>query len=213
VIEFYDYHLSSDCYKVRLFLNMIKLEYTRREVEFYPRREHRSEWFLRINPRGELPVLVDNGTIVQDAQEILLYLARTYDASGTWYPREDALLVGQVSMWLSFADALSQTSGAARLHDGFLYDHIDVDTCRSGAHELLRVLDEHLWFAEQQDCSWICERADPTVADIACFPDVMLAEEGGISLLNYRAIRRWTDRIKQLPGFILMPGIFDGVPA
>jgi glutathione S-transferase len=209
VIELYNYHLSSDCYKVRLFLSCLNLEYAAREVEFYPRREHRSDWFLRINPRGELPVLVDGNTTVEDAQEILLYIARTHDTTDTWYPRNDALLLGQISMWLSFADALTQTSAAARLHDGLLYDHIDVETCRAGAHELLRVLDEHLWFAEQSDRSWICERDHPTVADIACFPDVMLAEEGGVSLLEYRAIRRWTDRIKALPGFIMMPGIFD----
>jgi glutathione S-transferase len=36
----------------------------------------------------------------------------------------------------------------------------------------------------------------------------MLSEEGGISRLPYPAIRRWTDRVKRIPGFIVMPGIF-----
>ncbi|MFX1765835.1 hypothetical protein PWP93_25245 [Paraburkholderia sp. A1RI-2L] len=33
---------------------------------------------------------------------------------------------------------------------------------------------------------------------------------GGISLLDYPAIRRWTDRVKMLPGFIVMAGMFPG---
>jgi len=48
----------------------------------------------------------------------------------------------------------------------------------------------------------------PTVADIAIFPDVILSEEGGISRLDYPAIRRWTDRVKRIPRFTVMPGIF-----
>jgi len=208
VIELYDYHLSADAYKVRLLLGFLGLTWETREVEFYPRREHRSDWFLRINPRGELPVLADAGTIVDDSGEILLHLARTYDAARTWYPA-DATAVGEISMWLSFADALTQTASAARLHDGFFYHHIDVAACRAGGHDLLRVLDEHLWFGDEAGRSWICAGDAPTIADIACFPDVMLAEEGGISLRHYPAIRRWTDRIKRLPGFVLMPGIFD----
>jgi glutathione S-transferase len=36
----------------------------------------------------------------------------------------------------------------------------------------------------------------------------MLAEEGGVSMIEYRAIHRWTDRIKALPGFVPMAGMF-----
>ena len=38
-------------------------------------------------------------------------------------------------------------------------------------------------------------------------------EEGGISRLPYPTIRRWTDRVKRIPGFTLMPGIFNADPA
>jgi glutathione S-transferase len=70
------------------------------------------------------------------------------------------------------------------------------------------VLDEHLWFAEQEGQDWLCSTGHPTIADIACFPYVMLSEEGGINRLPYPAIRRWTDRVKRIPGFTVMPGIF-----
>jgi glutathione S-transferase len=84
----------------------------------------------------------------------------------------------------------------------------DIETCRAEAHASLRVMDEHLWFAEQQGHEWLCSPAHPTIADVACFPDVMLSEEGAIFRLAYPAVRRWTDRVKRIPKFQLMPGIF-----
>ncbi|MNO66907.1 hypothetical protein D3C76_577060 [compost metagenome] len=71
------------------------------------------------------------------------------------------------------------------------------------------MLDEQLWFSEQEKSGWICRGDHPTIADIACFPYVMLSDEGGISLIDYPALRRWTDRIKRLPGFIVMSGVFE----
>jgi glutathione S-transferase len=36
----------------------------------------------------------------------------------------------------------------------------------------------------------------------------MLSEEGGVFRQDYPAIRRWCDRFKRTPGFIVMSGIF-----
>ena len=55
----------------------------------------------------------------------------------------------------------------------------------------------------------MCSARHPTIADlVAIFPDVALSEEGGVSRLQYPAIRRWIDRVKRIPGFSVMPGIF-----
>ena len=206
MIRLYDYELSGNCYKVRLLLAILGLSFERVPLDFYPGREHKQPWFLAINPLGELPVIDDAGLILRDAQAILVYLASRYDPAGQWYPR-DPIALGHVSMWLGFADSLTRSAGAARLHDTMFYD-VDIDKCRSNAHALFRVLDEHLWFAEQAGQDWLCASAHPTIADLACFPYVMLSEEGGISRLPYPAIRRWTDRVKRIAGFTPMSGIF-----
>jgi glutathione S-transferase len=211
MITLYDYELSGNCYKVRLLLGMLGLPFTSHLVDFYPGREHKSDWFLKLNPLGQLPVIDDDGLILRDAQAILVYLASKYDDAGKWYPRGDAAMLGRIAMWLSFADGISATASAARLHDGLYYD-FDIAECRSGAHRLFRILDEHLWFAEKQHGQWICSNNDPTIADIACFPYIMLSEEGGISRQDYPAIRRWCDRFRRIPGFQTMPGVFPASP-
>ena len=186
--------------------DVLGLNYQKYPVDFYPGREHQSDWFLELNPLGQLPVLVDDGLVLRDAQAILVYLSSRYDKSKCWYPTEDPARLGEVSQWLAFSDSITATASAARLHDSLLFE-LDVEACR----------------ADAIDCSesWnnICGTPNgktvdgyagdhPTIADIACFPYVMLSEEGGISRWDYPAIRRWTDRVKRIPGFIVMSGIF-----
>lgn len=212
MITLYDYELSGNCYKVRLMLSILGLTHETADVEFFPSRQHKAEAFLQINPLGQLPALRDGELLLRDAQAILVYLATRYDASRHWYPVDQPETMGKISMWLAFADGLTGSISAARLHDLFFYD-FDVAQCRQRAHQLLRILDEHLWFEENRGQQWLCTRDAPSIADIACFPYVMLADEGGISLIDYPAIRRWTDRVKRIPGFIVMAGIFPVSPA
>jgi len=230
LITLYDYELSGNCYKARLLLSMLGVDYTKHTVEFYPAAEHKSAWFLNINPLGTLPVLVEHSQqrstnrnpetdlnsgeenlILKDSAAILVYLASRYDKAASWYPMSDTARIAQITEWLAFADGITASASQARLAEGFFYN-VDADACRHKAHQLFRIIDEHLWFAEQQKQRWLVAGDAPTIADIACFPYIILSEEGSISRQDYPAIRRWTDRVKRIPGFIVMPGIFPAGP-
>lgn len=217
MITLYDYELSGNCYKVRLLLSMLNIPYSSHTVEFYPAQQHKSAWFRRINPLGTLPVLTDAALTLTDSAAILVYLASRYDNNNHWYPLShsgttaEAGRLAEVTGWLAFAERITASASQARLAEGFFYD-IDAQACRDAAHQLFRILDEHLWFAGQQDQPWLVSGSEPTIADIACFPYVILSEEGSIMRQDYPAIRRWTDRVKRLPGFIVMPGVFPAGP-
>ncbi|MFO1182369.1 glutathione S-transferase family protein [Ottowia sp.] len=213
MITLYDYELSGNCYKVRLFLEILKIPYVKHPVEFYPGFEHKSDALLALNPLGQLPILDDAGFVMRDAQAILSYLAQRYAPGSHWYPVLDARRLGETNMWLAFANELTATSSAARLQQLFEFE-LDADKARRGAYRLFRILDEHLWLSERQpDGGWLCTGGQPTIADLACFPYVMLAPEGGISLLDFPALRRWTDRVKRIAGFTVMAGIFPASPS
>ena len=64
MIKLYDYELSGNCFKVRLMLSILKIQYESINIEFYPSEEHKSDDFLKINPLGQLPVISDNGFIL-----------------------------------------------------------------------------------------------------------------------------------------------------
>ncbi len=212
MITLYDYELSAQCYQARLLLGILGLRHERVDVEFHPGRQHESAWFRELSPLSQLPVLHDDATRLSEPNAILLYLAARYDPTGRWYPRDAAALLGECQSWLGFAASFAASSGAARLAVSFGLPG-DVDTLRATAHNHLRVLDDHLWFAEQAGRDWLCATRHPTIADVALFPDVALCEEGGVSRLDYPAVRRWTDRVKRIDGFVEMSGIFAAGPA
>jgi glutathione S-transferase len=212
MIKLYNYELSVNCYKQRLFLNILDLDYETIAINFYPGFEHKSEAFLRINPLGHIPVLDDDGFMVRDAHAILIYLAAKYDSTGRWYPSNDPELLAKTAQWLLFCEGTTNTASAARLHDALFYD-FDIDALRADAHRLFAVADEHLWFGEREGRDWLVPTDHPTIADLALFPDVILSEEGGISRQDYPALHRWTDRVKRIPGFTPMAGIFPAGPA
>jgi glutathione S-transferase len=205
-ITLHDFELSGNCYKLRLLMSILKLRYDIVPVDFFPGREHKSDAFLRLNPFGQLPVLQDGDLTLSDSGAILAYLARRYDTSGQWFP-DDPAVTAEVLRWHAVADDITATASAARLALGFDYP-FDLAKTQAGAHRIFRIIDEHLWFGEKSCRDWLASPAHPTTADIACFPYVMLSEEGGISRQDYPALRRWTDRVRRIPGFIVMSGIF-----
>ena len=211
MIKLYDYVLSVNCYKQRLMMSILDVPYESVPVDFFPGWEHKGAEFKKINPLGHIPVVDDDGYVLRDAHAILVYLAARYDPSRLWYPTGDARLTGETASWMLFAEGTTNTASAARLCVNLDYG-FDLEACQAGAHRLFRVLDEHLWFHERQGRDWVCSGAHPTIADIALFPDVMLSEEGGISRMDYGALRRWTDRVRRIPGFEAMPGIFPASP-
>ena len=198
MIRLYDFELSGSCYKVRLLLNILKVSCERIPVDFLGK-EHKTERFLKLSPLGELPVLEDGDVRLRDAQSILVYIARQYDRSNTWFPDAPDSM-GRIMQWLSFGGNELMAASGARLVRMLNYP-FDLPALQARAIAALRILEAHLSDRE------FLELGHPTIGDIACFPHVAMAGEAGIELKPYSNILRWIDRVRQIPGFIPMPGI------
>jgi len=191
----YDYVLSASCYKVRLMASLIRAELALEAVNFHPAQDHKSPEMLALNPAGTLPVLRDGDLVLSDSADILTHLVA--DAP-EWLAREGR-------KWIDFASDLNASLGMARLHDILNYE-ADIDQARSIGVKQLRALEAHL--TERRFEGKIFLTADtPTIEDIACFPNVALAPDGGVSLDMYPSIRLWMRAIRSLSGFVEMPGI------
>lgn len=205
MLRLYDYILSGNCYKVRLLLSLLPVEYEAVPVDFYPGKEHKSAAFLKINPAGSIPVLVHDDLVLTETSAMLVYIADKFDSSGQFLPKAPSALLGEVMNWLAFSTAITKTAGAARLHQ-MLDIKTDIQAAQTGAHQTLRLLEERL--SEQEfDGSSFLVGEHPTIADIACFPYVALAPDGGVLLDDYPAINRWMVTLRKLDQFIEMPGI------
>ena len=197
MITLYGGPLSGNAYKVRLLLNLLGLEFEETVVNLQTR-ENQADSFLALNPRGQIPTLVDGEVTIWDSQAILVYLARRYGEA--WLPVEPAAMA-EAMQWLAVAEN-ELLFGLARARAvKFFGRDFDLASCQAYGHAGLKVLEqrlaEHRWLAAGK----------PTIADIACMPYAALSYMGDIPLDDYPAVRAWIDRVRALPGFIAMEGI------
>lgn len=109
MIQFF-FNLSPNPMKVALALEELELPYeakpvdTRRGAQFTPD-------FLRINPNGKVPAIVDNGEPVFDSNAILLYLT---EKTGRFGPGAGSTGRGDFLSWAMFvATGVGPFSGQA----------------------------------------------------------------------------------------------------
>jgi glutathione S-transferase len=110
-------------------------------------KEHQRAEFLKINPAGRIPVLVDGDTVITESVAIVLYLGEKYPEKGL-LPREPRAR-SQVLRWLLFAATeLEQPLWRITRHKN-LYpeaDRIPADIPLAGRdfREMAAVLEQHL---------------------------------------------------------------------
>ncbi|MGA7801092.1 MAG: glutathione S-transferase [Gammaproteobacteria bacterium] len=199
MIRLYDFERSGNCYKVRLLLSLLNLDWERIPVDL-ARGEERTPAFMRLNPRAQVPVLTDDELVLWESQAILVYLARRYGDT-SWLP-DEAVPLAAIQQWLAVAGN-EVLYGLARTRAILQFARPgDLDDCRTIAERALDLFEGHL---DQRDWLVLGQR---TVADIACYPYVALAQEAGFDLRPRPAIRRWLARVRKLPGYVTMPGLY-----
>jgi len=197
----YEFALSGNSHKIRLMLSLLGLDY-RSVIVNGSERQQKSVDFLSMNPFGQVPVLTDDDVIVRDSQAILVYLARKY-GNEQWLPNEAAALA-EVAAWLSTAaNEVSMGPNRLRLHYKF-GRAINSEESRQTAINLLNILQGRL-----EKYEWLATD-HLTIADIAIYPYIALAPEGRLDLESYPAVTGWVSRIQALPGYVGMPGMWQG---
>ena len=209
-MKLYEHPESGNSHKVRLLLSFLGLEYESVVVDLMTDEQHQAP-FLAVNPRGEVPVLVDDDVTLRDSMAILVYLATQHDERRHWLP-EDSAGTAAVMEWLAFAASWIQFGVfTARALVSFGISGNGMPHTFSGNVEEARLRGTtSLTIMEQQlsGRDWLCGET-PTIADVACFPYIALAPMGDISLEPYPAVQAWIARFKKLPGYLTMPGLED----
>lgn len=202
-MRLYDFQLSGNCYKVRLLLGMLGLDYERVRVDS-SQGETRVAAFRKLNPRGQIPVLEDGKLRIWDSMAILVYLARRYGdperPGGPWLP-SDPVDEARVMQWLAVSEN-ELLYGLARARAVLKFGRpFDLAACQAEARQGLYALESRL-----AGCEWL-EGEVATIADIACYPYVALASEAAVDLDPYPGVLTWLDRFAELPGYRPMPGL------
>ena len=203
MLKLHGLDVSGNTYKAQLLLSILKLNYKFIPIDVH-NKQHKSEAFLKLNPRGEFPVLEDDAFCIWDSQAILIYLARLH-GNNHWYP-DTAKELASINQWLSVANGeIFHSLGKARSMLKFGYAG-NLQQYQDAGKVILNIINTRL-----NHTPWLATNT-ASIADIACYPYVALCEEGNISLQGYPAIHKWFARIEQLDGYIDMPGLMKVKP-
>ena len=191
----YDSRVSGNCYKVRLLLAHLGVEYERREVDVVDR-SGRLELLGELNPGLRVPTLVlDDGRSLGESNAILWYLA-----GGTKYLPQDPFELAQVLQWMFFEQYSHEPNIAvvrfwvavARTPP----PEAEVRARREAGYRALDAMERELAGRE----FLVADRY--TIADIALYAYTHVAGEGGFDLAGYPAILAWLERVEAEPGHV-----------
>ena len=194
MLTLYDSLASANGYKVRLLLAWLGRPFERIEVAIFDGGS-RTPAFLRLNPNGRIPVLVDGDAALAESDAILWYLAE-----GTPYLPDDRLGRAQVLQWMFFEQYSHEPYIAVvrsmLQHRGYATDDAAVVERRQGGYAALAVMERHL----ADRTFFVGERL--TVADAALYAYSHVAPEGDFDLGPYPGVRAWCTRVAATPNTI-----------
>jgi glutathione S-transferase len=197
-MRLHTYAASCNAYKVRLLLAQLR----RDDVELV---EHDifagatlTDAFARLNPARTVPVLeLDDGWALPESGAILWFLAE-----GTPLLPDGPLARAEVMRWLLWEQTAVLVTIAGlrfRVQTGRWAPGDKPARARHAAALLvLALLDEHLAASAS---GWVVGNTY-TIADIALYGYVHVADEAGLPLADFPAVVEWLARVACTPGYM-----------
>jgi glutathione S-transferase len=190
----YDSRVSGNCYKVRLLLSHLDLDYERREMDVVDR-SNRQEVLGDLNPGLRVPTLVlDDGRPLGESGAILNYLA-----DGTDFVPADAYDRARMLQWMFFEQYSHEPYVAVPRF--WLTKNVEVDPETLAERQRVGYLAFDAMESYLSDHDYLAAERY-TVADIALYAYTHVAHEGGFDMSGYPAIAAWVDRVASQPGHV-----------
>ena len=184
-------------WKVSIALEELGLPYTVRQISL-GKLEQKEEWFLKINPNGRIPAIIDhdNGDFaVFESGAILVYLA---EKTGKLLPAEPKAR-SRVLQWLMFQmGGVGPMMGQANVFFRYAPERIPyaIERYQRESRRLFEVLERQL-----KDSKYIAND-EYSIADIALHSWVAGYEWSGVSIEGLPGLKRWLDLVGARPAVI-----------
>ena len=189
-------------HKISIALEELAVPYTLHELSLSAG-DQKQPWFLKINPNGRIPAIVDRDEgdfAVFESGAILVYLA---EKTGRLMPL-DIKGRSRVLQWLMFQmGGIGPMMGQANVFFRYFPEKIPaaIDRYQGECTRLFRVLDAHL-----KEHEYLA--GDYSIADIANWAWVRTHRWSGVAIEDMPDLKRWMDAIRARPAVqkgILMP--------
>lgn len=181
-------------WKASIALEELGLPYTVRSIAL-PKNEQKEEWFLKINPNGRIPAIIDHDNddfAVFESGAILIYLA---EKTGKLMPRDEKGR-SRVMQWLMFQmGGIGPMMGQANVFFRYAPEKIPyaIDRYQRECRRLFEVLEGQL-----KDYEYLAND-EYSIADIANWSWVHTYKWSGVSIEGLPNLKRWMDSIRVRP--------------
>lgn len=193
---------SGNSWKVRILLEQLGVPYEKVMIDLL-KWEHKTKGFIaNVNPRGQVPVLEDDGRKFWDSGACLVYLARKFERLD-WLPIEPAAMA-EVLQWVFMAETEIQF-GLQYGRRGVMRDRWVIGSAANKCqYQAIGKMALNAMESRLSDHHWLAlDRI--TIADIACYPYVFHAHEADLPLDPYPGIRAWLARCQARPNWAAAP--------
>jgi maleylacetoacetate isomerase len=207
----YDYWRSSACYRVRIALNLKKVDYEKREVDLRED-EQKSAAFRKLNPQGLVPLLEIDGHRLTQSLAIINYLDLRYP-NQPLIPAAAADRAHVVALAMAIAcdiHPLNNLRVLKYLKNELGQDQAAVD--RWYAHWIAEGLAALEPLAAPQAGTFLFGNA-PTGADVCLVPQLYNARRFNVPLDDYPTLLRAEENANKLDGFAAAHPDRQEVPA
>lgn len=180
--------------KAGLALRMMNVSFDYRHVDLTSGAQ-KAPAFLAKNRFGQVPVLEHDGHYVAQSNVILQYLADTYEKFAGRSAAEEI----RIAEWLQWDQDRMPGLLSARFLQRFQKAPANdpvVAFMLARATQALDFLDRHL------GASKFIAGPQPTIADIAIFCSVAIADEAGLQIARWPNVQAWAERFLKLPGAV-----------
>ena len=183
-------------FKVSIALEEMGLPYRYRRIKLVDG-EQKQDWYLKLNPNGRIPTIIDhdlNDFVVFESGAILIYLA---EKTGKLLPK-DVPGRSQVMQWLMFQmGGVGPMMGQANVFYRYAPEKIPyaIERYQREVRRLFAVLDGRL-----ADHTYLA--GEYSIADIANWSWVQGHDWSGVSLDGLDHLKRWHDLIAARPAVV-----------
>jgi len=189
--------LYTDCtpngWKASITLEELGIPYEVNHVDISTNQQ-REEWFLKMNPNGRIPVIVDTDAddfAVFETGAIMIYLA---EKAGKLLPTDPAGR-SKVIQWLMFQmSGIGPMMGQANVFHRYFPEKIPavISRYQNESRRLFEVLERQLTANEYL-------AGDYSIADIANWSWVRIHEWSGVDIEGLPNLQRWMQQLAERP--------------
>lgn len=202
-MKFYDYFRSSGAFRVRIALNLKGIT-AEREFIHLRRKEHQTPAYLKINPQGLVPAIVDDdGTIVSQSMAIIEYLDETRPEPAPLLPGDPAGRARVRTIAQAIACEIHPLNNLRVLQH--LVQNLGIDeTARDEKwyrHWIAVGLEGVEGLLKQGATGRFCHGDTPTMADACLVPQIFNAQRFKCDLAPYPTVMRIFDVCLQVDAF------------